>query len=135
MILTARLHILGHEKESEGIPLLSCEYSFKQEIDERGLPVSKVKGGLIDISFISIDDSDIMYWMVTSQSDKSGQIIFSGEDGEKVFKTLEFIDARCVYYHDSFYRDGEMTTRLTISTREIKVSGTTHSNQWTNYDV
>jgi len=135
MILTARLHIFGHEKESEGIPLLSCEYSFKQEIDERGLPVSKVKGGLIDISYVSIDDSDIMYWMVTSQSDKSGQIIFSGEDGEKVFKTLEFRDARCVYYHDSFYRDGEMTTRLTISTREIEVSGTTHSNQWTNYNV
>lgn len=38
MILTARLHIGGHEKEEEGIPLLSCDYSFKQEVDERGLP-------------------------------------------------------------------------------------------------
>jgi len=134
MILIARLHIQGHEREEDGIPLLSCEYSFKQEVDERGLPTSMVKGGLINLAFISIDDSEIMYWMINSQSDKFGKIEFSGEEGEKVFKTIEFEDARCVYYHDSFNRDGEMLTHITISTRKIEVSGTVHVNKWTNYD-
>ena len=134
MILTARLHIDGHEKANEGIPLLSCDYNFKQEIDERGLTVGKVIGGVIDLSFTSIDDSEIMYWMLTAQADKSGRIEFSGELGERVFKTVRFTDARCIYYHDSFSRDGEMVTQIRISSRGIEVSGTGHMNMWTNYD-
>lgn len=75
-----------------------------------------------------------MYWMINYQSDKYGRIVFSGEEGQKVFKTIEFEDARCVYYHDLFSRNDEMVTQLTISTRKITVSGTAHINRWTNYD-
>lgn len=135
MILTARLHIDGHETESEGIALLLCEYSFKQDTDERGLTTGKVKGGIIDLTFISIDDSEIMFWMFNSMSDKSGRIIFSGEEGQRVFKILEFVDARCIYYFESFSRDDEMKTKMTISTRRVTISGTEHSNNWTNYDI
>lgn len=134
MILTARLHISGHETESDGIPLLSCEYSFKQDVDERGLTTGKVKGGIINLTFISIDDSEIMFWMFNSLSDKSGRIVFSGEEGQRIFKTIEFLDARCIYYFESFQRDGEMVTKITISTRRLTISGTDHLNHWTNYD-
>ena len=133
MILTARLYIEGHELEGEGIPLLSCEYSFTQDIDERGLPKSVVKGGVVNLSFISLEDEEIIWWMVSAQSDKNGKIIFAGEEGEKIFKTLEFTDARCVYYHESFVRDNEMTNEISISARELQVSNVKHSNNWTNY--
>jgi hypothetical protein len=134
MVLTARLYINGHESGSEGIPLLTCNYSFTQDIDQRGLPKSEVKGGVINLSFRSIDDQEIMHWMISAKADKSGKISFSGEETEKVFKSLEFKDARCISYHESFVRDGEMLEEITISAREISISGVTHVNTWTKYD-
>ncbi len=134
MVLTARLYINGHESGSEGIPLLTCKYSFIQDIDQRGLPKSEVKGGVITLSFSSIDDQEIMHWMISSKADKSGKITFSGEETEKVFKTLEFKDARCISYHESFLRDSEMLEEITISAREVTISGVTHTNTWTKYD-
>ncbi len=134
MVLTARLYINGHESGSEGIPLLTCNYSFNQDIDQRGLPKSEVKGGVINLSFNSIDDQEIMHWMISAKADKSGKIAFSGEETEKVFKTLEFKDARCIAYRESFVRDGGMLEEITISAREISISGVTHTNTWTKYD-
>jgi hypothetical protein len=135
MVLTARLYINGHESGNEGIPLLSCSYSFTQDIDQRGLPKTEVKGGVITFSFNSIDDQEIMHWMISSKADKSGKITFSGEQTEKVFKTLEFKDARCISYRESFVRDGEMVEEITISAREVTISGVTHTNTWTKYNV
>ena len=134
MVLTARLYISGHESGNEGIPLLKCSYSFTQDIDQRGLPKTEVKGGVITLAFNSIDDQEIMHWMVSSKADKNGKITFSGEDTEKVFKTLEFKDARCIAYHEFFIRDREMVEEITISAREISISGVTHANIWTKYD-
>ena len=135
MVLTARLHIEGHETEDEGIPLLTCDYSFSQDIDQRGLPKSQVKGGVITFSFSSIEDEEIMWWMVSPKADKNGKILFSGGDGEKVFKSLEFKDARCIYYRETFTRDIGMIEELSISAREISLSGATHTNTWTKYDT
>lgn len=135
MVLTARLYINGHESGNESIPLLSCSYSFTQDIDQRGLPKTEVKGGVITFSFNSIDDQEIMHWMISSKADKSGKITFSGEQTEKVFKTLEFKDARCISYRESFVRDGEMVEEITISAREVTISGVTHTNTWTKYNV
>lgn len=135
MVLTARLYLAGHSSGSEGIPLLTCNFSFSQEIDDRGLPKSGVRGGVINLSFESMDDEDIVWWMISKNADKDGKITFAGEEGEKVFKTLEFKDARCVAYQESFVRDVEMIQEITISAREIIVSGATFSNSWTKYNV
>ncbi len=134
MVLTARLHIKGHQLESEGIPLLTCNYSFSQDIDQRGLPKSEVKGGVITMSFSNMNDYEIMWWMIASKADKSGKIIFAGDETEKAFKTLEFKDARCISYLDSFVRDSEMIEEIVISAREVDISGVTHSNSWTRYE-
>lgn len=134
MVLTARLYIDGHESGSEGIPLLSCNYSFTQDIDQRGLPKSEVKGGVINLIFSSIDDQEIMQWMFSPKADKSGKITFSGAESEKVFKTLEFKDARCISYHESFVRDTEMQEEIILSAREVTISGVSHTNNWTRYE-
>jgi hypothetical protein len=133
MVLTARLYINGHESGSEGIPLLTCHYGLTQDIDQRGLPKSEVKGGVITLSFSSMDDQEIMHWMISAKADKSGKITFSGDETEKVFKTLEYKDARCISYKESFVRDSEMIEEITISAREISISGVTHINAWTTY--
>lgn len=134
MVLTARLHIDGHETQEEGIPLLSCEYNFSQDIDQRGLPKTQVRGGVITLSFYSIEDEEIMWWMISPKSDKSGKIHFSGGEDKKVYKTVEFVDARCFSYKETFLRDVEMIQEIMISARKIKVSGATHENIWTQYD-
>lgn len=135
MILTARLHIKGHKTEDEGIPLQTCDYQFSQDIDERGLPKAQVKGGVITLTFNSIEDEEIMHWMISPNADKSGKILFSGDESEKVFKTLEFTDARCFFYHEYFTRDAEMIEELKISARKLSISGATHTNTWTSYDI
>ncbi len=134
MVLTGRLHIEGHELEDEGIPLLTCDFNFTQDVDQRGYASSKVKGGVVNMTFISVDDEEIMWWMMSYRADKNGKILFSGGDSEKVFKTLEFKDARCVYYRERFTRDVEMIEEITISAREICLSRATHINTWTLYD-
>lgn len=134
MILTARLFIAGHETEKDGIPLNYCEFVFFQDVDQRGLPISAVKGGLIHVAYGSFDDPEILYWMISEKSDKNGKILFSGVESSKAFKTLEFKDGRCVKYRETFNRASEMVVELTISSREITVSGVDHTNSWSGYD-
>ena len=133
MVLSAKLHIAGHQNEKEGIHLLSCEFRFSQETDQKGLPTSKVHGGMIDLSFASIDDNEIFQWMISEDADKDGKISFSGDNTTKPFKTLEFKDARLISYEEKFNDQSEMITYLTISAREITLSGVKHSNAWLGY--
>ncbi len=133
MVLSAKLHIAGHQNEKEGIHLLSCEFRFSQETDQKGLPTSKVHGGMIDLSFASIDDNEIFQWMISEDADKDGKISFSGDNTTKPFKTLEFKDARLTSYEEKFNDQSEMITYLTISAREITLSGVKHSNAWLGY--
>jgi len=134
MILTAKLHVEGHSMEIEGISLLSCSYGFVQDVDQRGMPKSDVKGGTIKIQLYSIDDQEIMQWMITSDADKNGKVEFSRDDEDgKVFKTIKFMDARCISYQESFVRDGVMLTEILISARELTISDVTHTNTWSGY--
>jgi hypothetical protein len=133
MVLSAKLHIEGHENEEEGIHLLSCEFRLTQEIDQRGLPTSKVHGGVIDLTFASIEDNEIIQWMISEDADKNGKITFSGDNNTKPFKTLEFKDARLVSYSESFADQSQMITVLSISARQITIAGVKHSNIWLGY--
>jgi hypothetical protein len=134
MILSARLHIEGHPKAQEGIPLLTCNFSFDQDIDQRGYPVSSVKGGVIHLSFVSEDDMDIVNWMFMSEADKNGKVVFASTENTRPFKTIEFTNGRLIHYDESFTRDVEMVMSITISSREIAISGAEHINVWTGYD-
>jgi len=134
MVISATLHINGHQNETNGIDLLTCEYSFSQDTDQRGLPTSKVNGGQINVSFKSFDDTEILQWMISRDDDKNGKIIFSGDQHSKSFKTLEFKDARLVYYNENFVDKTDMVVSLTISARELILSGVSYSNDWLGYE-
>lgn len=133
MVLSAKLHIEGHQNEEEGIHLLSCDYKFSQEQDLNGLPTSKVNGGTIDLSFASLEDNEIIQWMISEDADKNGKISFSGDNNTKPFRTLEFKDAKLVFYQEYFTDRSIMTTVLSISTREIDISGVKYSKSWMGY--
>jgi hypothetical protein len=133
MVHKARLHLKGHKEEGKGISLLSCSFGFVQDVDQRGMPKSEVKGGLITVAYESTDDTYIMQWMISPTADKQGKIEFLSEEDAKALKTLDFNDARCVSYHESYVRDGSMITEITISARELKLSAVEHKNAWTKY--
>ena len=133
MVLSARLHIEGHQNEEEGIHLISCEYRFQQETDKKGLPTSKVHGGKIDLSFASIEDNEVFQWMISEDADKNGKISFIGDNNTKPFKTLEFKDARLISYDEYFTDQSQMITKVSISARQIIISGVKHTNAWLGY--
>jgi hypothetical protein len=132
MSYTARLYIDGHQKQKEGLRVLTCDFSFSQGTDASGLPSSNVQGGFINLSIIIENDPEILWWMI-SDADKNGKIVFMGDDKSNPIKTLEFKDGRLVGYHESFSEVSEVTVTLTISAREISVSGVKYVNSWVNY--
>lgn len=60
MSITARLYIEGDDK---GIPILACDFSFSQDVDNKGKVNSKVRAGLINITIPGIDNTEIIQWM------------------------------------------------------------------------
>jgi hypothetical protein len=133
MVLSASLHIKGHKLEKEGITILSCRFGFSQSVDSKGLTTSRVQGGEVVLSFNSSDDTEIVQWMMSEEGDKDGKITFMGENNTKPFKTVEFTDGRLVSYDESFENQYHMVTTLTISARQIVISGVKHTNTWSGY--
>jgi hypothetical protein len=134
MVLSAKLHIKGHKSEKEGISLMSCDYHISQSIDNKGLANSIVQGGVINLSFISIDDNELIQWMISEEEDRDGKILFIGDSNSKPFRTLEFKDARLISYNESFSDQSYMITSLSISVRQFILQGIVHTNAWLGYE-
>jgi hypothetical protein len=134
MVLSAKLQIKGHKSEKEGISLLSCDYHFSQSIDNKGLTNSIVQGGIINLSFHSIDDNELIQWMISEEEDRDGEILFIGDSNSKPFRTLKFEDARLISYSESFSDQSYMITSLCISVRQFTLSGIKHTNAWLGYE-
>jgi hypothetical protein len=134
MVLSAKLHIKGHKSEKEGISLMSCDYHFSQSIDNKGLANSIVQGGIINLSFASIDDNELIQWMISEEEDRDGKILFIGDSNSKPFRTLEFKDARLISYNESFSDQSYMITSLSISVRQFILQGIKHTNAWLGYE-
>jgi hypothetical protein len=134
MSLTARLHIKGHKQEEKGIKILSCDFSFSQDIDNRGMTTSNVRAGLINITLPGISDDEIIQWMVSRDDKKNGKITFSGVVDTGPHRSVEFEDAVLINYSESFSDESDIIISLTISARVIKVTGVTHESNWTPTD-
>lgn len=131
MSLMARLHIEGHSKVDAGIKIISCDYSFSQDIDARGYKTSKVRSGLINVAMQGIDDTEIVQWMLSDNIKKDGKITYSGVIDTGPQRSIEFKDALLVSYHESFSDQSDILINLTISARVIVISGVTQESLWT----
>ena len=133
MAFSATLHIEGHEREQEGFPVTSCDFNFQQVIDERGVPNTRVSGGVISIGLKNENDYELMVWMFYHDALKNGKIVFSsGSADNQSFQTIEFKEAVLVSYNQSFSEQSEITVNLTISCREVEISGATFVNLWSS---
>jgi len=92
MAFSASLHIEGHPKEQEGLNVVSCDFTFHQQTDTNGMPVSRVTGGIINIGLKNENDFDILNWMFSPTAKKNGKIVFSsGMTDNQSFQTINSV--------------------------------------------
>jgi len=121
--MKADLTFKGSNKK---IKVLEFDYEFHQEVSGTvGAPT-----GFVNIAEINLlvespaSDTQLLDWMNSPLGLKSGKIEVSYTDNNK--KTMEFKDAYCIYYQESFHYqggDGAMTVRITIMPKEITITG------------
>jgi hypothetical protein len=131
MAFTANLHIQGHPKEQDGIRITHCNFTFNQEIERTGQFTSTVQGGIINIGLINENDADLLNWMFSIDTKKSGKIVFSsGITDNQSFQTINFKDALLINYNQTFSEEDEIRVNLTISCRTLDISGVSFVNIW-----
>jgi len=119
MAHTAQLKI-----ENKEYNVIECEYELIQPVKENGQPAGHPAGGLVHLTTVSPDDSDMFLhdWMQSATEHKDGKIIFSVVDmGKPSVKTLHFKRAYCIRLYEYFnaHSNVQMYTKITISAAEI----------------
>jgi hypothetical protein len=127
MSFIAKLKLDGEEMN-----VLHCGFRFSQVTDATGKPTAIPKGGTIDLLVESTGGTDLFDWMISPTQTKNGVITFYRRDTKSKLKTLEFTDAHCVDYYETFDHIGEnpMRIQLTISSRELKLNDSEFKNNW-----
>ncbi|MEP6747605.1 MAG: type VI secretion system tube protein TssD [Bacteroidota bacterium] len=112
--------------------VLHCGYRFMQVTDRTGIPTSMPMGGKIDLVLESDGGTELFEWMVHPTHMKCGLITFYKIDAFSKLKTLEFIDAYCVDYYETFDHSGErpMQVQLTLSAHGMKLNDSEFKNSW-----
>jgi len=119
MSLAARLFI---DTDTKGIKITACDFSFSQDVDNKGQMSSKVRAGLVHVTIPGTADTDLLDWMVRD-SLKKCTIKFSGFVDTGQPRTIEFENAALVGYHESFSEPMDTVINLTITYEKIKIKG------------
>jgi hypothetical protein len=127
MSFIAKLKIDGEEMN-----VLHCGFRFTQVTDSTGKPTAIPQGGNINLVLESSGGTELFDWMISPTQTKSGTITFFRRDTSSKLKTLEFTDAHCVDYYETFDHTGDnpMQIQLTISARELKLNDSEFKNNW-----
>jgi hypothetical protein len=127
MSFIAKLNIDGDEMN-----VLHCGFRFTQITDATGKPTAIPQGGTINLAVEGDGSTDLFDWMISPTQTKSGSVTFFRRDTNSKLKTLEFTDAHCVDYHETFDHSGNnpLQIQLTISAREIKLNDSEFKNNW-----
>ncbi len=123
MFISAELKFKGSNKS---IKIYQFDYEFTQQVDSYGRPSGLVLGGKMNMLFPTTNDSQILEWATKPTVLKSGEIVLHEADSAKKRK-IEFKNAICLYYHESFQdndgKDQPMFTRITIHASRLIIGG------------
>lgn len=127
MSFIAKLSIDGEEMN-----ILQCGFRFSQTTDATGKPTAIPQAGAIHLTVESNGSTDLFDWMVSPTQTKRGVITFFRRDNMSRLKTLEFDDAHCVDYYETFDHAGDfpMQVEVQISAREIRLNDSEFVNNW-----
>lgn len=110
--------------EKKTYSLLECDYEFTQAIDITGRPSDRPRGGILRLTLVSPDDSDLLFheWMKEKDLVKDGDIILTvNKNGDFADKRIHFTDAYCIRLHE-YFNDANalpMYTELSIMAGSI----------------
>jgi hypothetical protein len=118
--------------EGDDMNVLHCSFRFTQVTDHIGKPSALPQGGAINLVVESNGNNDLFDWMISPTQTKSGSITFFRRDTMSKLKTLEFTEAHCVDYYETFEHLGTnpMQIQVTLSAREIKLNDVEFKNNW-----
>ena len=123
MALDATLTFTDSKGKSQtSIKVLECDFGFTQSADNTGKPTGRPLINNINLVVETSADTQITDWMVSFGASKKGKIEINLNNNVK--KTIEFANAYCVQYHESFNSHGgdtPMFISFTISPEEITI--------------
>jgi hypothetical protein len=128
MSFIAKLQLQNEDE----LNVLRCSFRFNQQINPTGHTVSIPIGGTIKLLLASNGDTSLLEWMINHQQTKNGTITFIRYDTMSKLKTLEFENALCIGYYETFDPavDHPMKLELTISAHTLRVNDTVFQNKW-----
>lgn len=118
--------------EGKQFEVLSCVFSFGQNIDDKGRPASDVRKGTISVEIVASEDDSIVGWMIDPYKKGNGSIVFEKIDQASTMKEVKFEDAYCVNYSEHFNATSNdaMVATLSISARKITIGNASHEVKW-----
>jgi hypothetical protein len=128
MAFLAKVSIDGGEEMN----VLNCSFRFTQTTDATGKPSALPQGGYLSFVVESTKETDLCDWMISPTGTKNGVVTFYRRDMYSKLKTVEFTDAYCVDYHESFDHKGEhpMQISVVICAKTLKINESEFKNNW-----
>jgi hypothetical protein len=120
--------------------ILEYSYSFAQAIDLENQPSGIPRGGKLSVkveAYTKEVNDELFGWMVSKTQKKEGKIILkTPTDYAKDLKTIEFTDAFCVDYKET-WKDQKAggtevanTEDIQITWRTLKWGKVSYENEW-----
>ena len=114
------------------------EYAFSQATDKEGQTTGIPRGGKITIKVKAMNDGtcELLDWMCNKSLAKHGIIEFmNSSDTTKKMKEVEFTDAYCVNFEESWIdttkaEDLAHWEQITITCKEITNQSVVYTNDW-----
>lgn len=129
MSFRARLEVAGRKYN-----IINVNYSLAQETDPTGRPSAQIRGGRIEITLRSTNETRFFEWMTNSYEKKNGKVVFTKKDSNTPLKELNFTDGYVVKYKEKFDSLGlgrsTITETFTISAKAISMGLGEHVNEW-----
>ncbi|MBK7098617.1 MAG: hypothetical protein IPH58_10015 [Sphingobacteriales bacterium] len=86
--------------------LLHMSTELHQPVDSRGVPSGIPRGGFINLKLTGFNQSMLINWMLSPTRQMNGEITIT-YGREMRTRTIQFSDAYCIYYKESFNESEE----------------------------
>lgn len=113
------------EIDRESYTVLDCQYSFEKCIDSTSKPSGETLGGEIELSIESTGKTHFVDWILSTDRDKTGKIIFFRRDGLSRLLEITFEKAYCIKFREKFSSVGTspMQINMTLVARSLSFNG------------
>ena len=132
MSFLARLTFIDDgQSEEHFYNVLECSFEFNVATDRRGKRIENLRGGQISLLLESSQKEDFLQWMIDSDENRNGEIIFYKRDMMATAKKIFFGCADCIHYSEEFHAEGKipMKTRIVIAPFVVSI-GDTQVHLW-----